>query len=183
MPFWLVECVLALEHGFNNFFVGLAIEWRVAAEQDVEDDTAAPKIALLVVALAEDLRRNVVGRPVLLGHLLARDEGSGRAEVDNSNACLISRPVEKQVFRLQVAMHDILTMAVVYRGEDLLDHVRGILLAKYLLLRDALEKLPSVAQPRLKKRSLGGSGRVMTCTGQALFKSGSGQVLLQKLTL
>ena len=94
MPLGLVERVLAIEHGFNNFFVRLSVEWWVAAQQDIEDDAAAPKIALLVVALAEDLRCDVIRRPVLLGHLLARNERSSSAEVDNSNACLVTRAVE-----------------------------------------------------------------------------------------
>ena len=115
MPFRLIQCVLTCEYGLNNFFIGLAIEWRVAAQQDVQDDTAAPKIALLVIALLENLRSDVVRRAVLLDHLLAWSVRSGSAEVDNSNACLIARPIEKKIFWFQVSMHYVTTVAIVYR--------------------------------------------------------------------
>ncbi len=36
-------------------------EWRVAAEQDVHDDTASPDVALLVVVALEDFWSDVVG--------------------------------------------------------------------------------------------------------------------------
>ena len=55
-------------------------------------------------------------------------------------------------------MHDVLTVAVVYRGENLFDDVRSILLTKYLLLCDAFEKLPSVAQPSSKTEDV-----IQTC--------------------
>ena len=41
--------------------VVFAVEGRVAAEEDVEDHSAAPDVALLVVLSFEDLGRDVVG--------------------------------------------------------------------------------------------------------------------------
>jgi len=45
-------------------------ERRLAAKQNVEDDTDAPNVALLCVVAQEDLRRDVIGRTVELLHLV-----------------------------------------------------------------------------------------------------------------
>ena len=113
MPFWLVECIFTQQDSFDDFLVGLTIERRVAAEQDVKNDTTAPQVALLIVALLEDLRCDVVRRPILLDHLLTGSVGSGSAEVDNGNACLIPGPIQEKVLRLQVPVHNIAAVAVV----------------------------------------------------------------------
>ena len=93
----------------------------------------------MVIALLEDFGCDVVRCPVLLHHFLTRLVGTSCAEVDNCNACLIAVPIQKQVLRLEIPVDYIATVAVVYRGKNLLDDIRCILLAEYLLLSDPLE--------------------------------------------
>ena len=66
MPFRFVECVLASQDAIDDFLIGLTVEWRVAAEQNVENDTDAPEVALMVVAAPQHFRCNVIGCPVFL---------------------------------------------------------------------------------------------------------------------
>ena len=146
MPLRLIESILTFKDGLNNLLISLAIEWRVAAKQDVQDDTTAPKIALLIVTLLQNLWGNIVRSSILLNHFLSGNVLSRSAKVDNCDACLIAWPVEEQIFRLKISMHNISTVAIIYCGEDLFDDVCCILLAKNFLLGNALEKFASVAQ-------------------------------------
>lgn len=46
----------------EDVLVVVAVERRIAAQQDVQDDSARPDVALFVVVLKQDFRRYVVGR-------------------------------------------------------------------------------------------------------------------------
>ena len=115
MPFRLVNCILPTQHRLNYLIISLTIERRVTTEEDVEDDTAAPKIAFVIVVPFEDLWSNVVRGSIFLCQLLTVDIFSRRAKVDDCHARLIARFVEKEVFWFEISMDDILTMAVVDR--------------------------------------------------------------------
>jgi len=81
-----------------------------------------------------------------VSQLHARCELPCRAKVNDGDPGLVSRLVQEQIFRFQIAMNDVVTVAVVDRRKHLFDNVRCVLLAKLLLLRDALKKFATVAQ-------------------------------------
>ena len=95
MPFRLIESILTFEDGLDYLLISLAIERRVAAKQDVEDDTTAPEIALLIVTLLQNLWGNVVRSSILLNHFLTGNVLSRGAKVDNCDARLVARSVEE----------------------------------------------------------------------------------------
>lgn len=152
-PLWLVDGVLAREHGLNYLLVSAAVEGRVAAKQDVEDDTAAPKIALLVVTFFQNFGRDVVRGAILLTHLFIRVKHARSAKVNNGDAWILALFVKKKVLWFQIAMHDVARVAVVNCGEDLFDDVCCVFLAEELFRGDELEKLSTIAESIQKKIS------------------------------
>ena len=54
--------------------------------------------------------------------------------------------VQEKILGLQVSVDDVATVAVVDRGQDLLDDVGCILLAEVLLRCDSFEKFTSIAK-------------------------------------
>ena len=89
-PFWFIKREFAEQHCLNNFLICLAVKWRVAAQQDVENHSTAPQVALMVIRFLEDFWCDIVWCSILLMHLFAWYERSCRAEVDNCDACLLS---------------------------------------------------------------------------------------------
>lgn len=62
VPVGRVELQFLSHHVLKDFLVVISFEGWVATEEDVEDDTQAPHIALLVVVTFEHLWGNVVWR-------------------------------------------------------------------------------------------------------------------------
>ena len=112
-PLWLVDGVLSREHGLYYLLISAAVERRVPAEQNIKNDTAAPKIALLIVALFQNFGRNIIRRAILLAHLLLRIKHARCTKVDNGDSWVLALLIEEQILRLQVTMHDVARMAVV----------------------------------------------------------------------
>ena len=54
--------------------------------------------------------------------------------------------VEEDILRLQVSVYNVTAVTVIDRGEDLLNYICSILLAKVLLRRNPLKQLASVAK-------------------------------------
>ena len=71
MPFWLIQGVFALQHCLDDVLVTCAVERRVAAEENVEDYTATPQIAHVIVAFLQHFWGYVIRCSVLLIHFLA----------------------------------------------------------------------------------------------------------------
>ena len=95
MPLGLVQGVLPQEDSLDNLLVSLAVEGRVATQENVQNDATAPQVALMIVALLEDLGRDIVRRSELLTHHLTAFERSCRAEVDDGHAGLVTTPIEQ----------------------------------------------------------------------------------------
>ena len=115
-PFRVGEVEDALLHTLEDVCVRGAIERRVAAEEDVEDDPTGPLVAAGAVVLPDDLRRDVVGgaHPALeAGEVRPLHQGwsrvwSGQTEVDNLDRRRGSfgGEVDKDVLGLEVPVHD-----------------------------------------------------------------------------
>lgn len=148
LPLGLIEGVLPLQHGLNDLLVRLPVEGWVPAEQDVKDHAARPEVALLVVALLQHFRGDVVRRAKFLCHFPSRDELPGGPKVNDGDTGVFAVFVEEEVLGLKVSVDNVAAVAVVDGGEHLLDDVRGVLLAEVLLLRYAVEELAAIAKPR-----------------------------------
>eukprot|EP00438_Fugacium_kawagutii_P007278 Skav234426 [mRNA] locus=scaffold1656:141965:152933:+ [translate_table: standard] len=74
LPICWVEVEVAKSHLRQHLGVGVAEEGRVAAQQHVHDDTAAPQIAQLVVVASQHLRSHIVWSAGFGGQRLARSE-------------------------------------------------------------------------------------------------------------
>lgn len=72
-------------NGLYNEFIARSIEGRVSTEQNVKNDAAAPKIALLIIAFLQHFRRNVVGCSELLREFLAWLYERGGSKVNDFN--------------------------------------------------------------------------------------------------
>ena len=114
----------------NDLLIGPVEGWRTA-EHDIKDDTDAPNIALLCVALPEHLWGHVVWSTVSLVHgvfviaIVMRE-----AEVNDFDQVVSN--VVHDVFRLQVPMSYFLVMAMFDRLQNLLDQKSCICFIKLL---------------------------------------------------
>ena len=117
------------------------LERQEAAHHSVEDDTAAPDIALqaLVLLACDHLRSSVAGRAT------CRFEQPLRwlIEITQPKVHNFQRLVEikEQVFRLQVAMADATLVDVLDARDKLLENANGSLFMQTLVLDDVIEQL------------------------------------------
>jgi hypothetical protein len=71
LPLRPLEGVVALPHVVQDLIVSLAVERRASTEEDVENDSDAPDVALLIVLPLEDFGSDVVCSSILLSQKLA----------------------------------------------------------------------------------------------------------------
>ena len=136
----------------HDVLVGLAVEGGHAGEEDEGDDTGGPDIALLVVALVEDLGGNVVRGSEFLVQLTVSGVDEGGAEVDDLDLVELLVGLEKDVLRLEIAMDDVDLVAVVDAREDLLHEDRGVTLRELTLGKDFVEELTTLANSAEEER-------------------------------
>jgi len=113
IPLGLLESKLSSENIFNDLLVVLAVERRVAAEEDVENYSRAPDVALLIVLFLQNFRRDVIGRAELLSQPLSGFIVSCRSKIDYLYFRVIFVFVKQQVFRLHVPVDYFVLVAVV----------------------------------------------------------------------
>lgn len=71
----------------------------------------------------------------------------GETKIDNLEIRTRILGLENEVFRLKVTVYHLHMMAVVYRLEDLSEHMRCILLREVLLLDNSLKQFTPGADP------------------------------------
>mmetsp|Transcript_40115 Transcript_40115/g.100750 ORF Transcript_40115/g.100750 Transcript_40115/m.100750 type:complete len:245 (+) Transcript_40115:609-1343(+) len=106
-----------------DLLCALARKRRVAHQKDEHDHAQGPQVTLVVVTGVQHLGRHVRCRAATQLHLLVRVfVEPTEAEVDQLEERVVLRVVQ-EVFRLDVSMHDALTMEVIYRQQH---HPRGL---------------------------------------------------------
>ena len=60
-PTWIRECKLSNPDLLHDLLVTLPVERRHSRKNDVEDDSAGPDVALLIVLLVEHFWCNIIG--------------------------------------------------------------------------------------------------------------------------
>jgi hypothetical protein len=88
----------------HNFLVGLAVERRLAGEEDVSDDTAGPDVALGVVVLVKNLRGDVVGGSELLVEGAGGIVDEGGTEVNDLELVELLVLLEEDVLGLEISV-------------------------------------------------------------------------------
>mmetsp|Transcript_9306 Transcript_9306/g.26770 ORF Transcript_9306/g.26770 Transcript_9306/m.26770 type:complete len:314 (+) Transcript_9306:985-1926(+) len=116
-------------------------EGRPPVEQDVREDAQRPEIALLVVLLAQHLRRHVVQRAASVRHRAVAREHRRETEVDKLDAGILRVALEAEVLELQVAVAHTVPVAIGHGCRHLLHTSRGILLGVAALLRQMAEEV------------------------------------------
>jgi len=132
----------------NYFSIIFSIEWRPAAQKNVEDDPNAPDVTLFSVVWSEDLRRYVVGSPegVAQLHSLTVDQKLCRcSKVDHFDYIVILR-VEKEILRFQIPMSDAIAVAIGDSREYLLHYFGCILLVELGFVRYLVKQLTACAK-------------------------------------
>lgn len=113
--------------GLEQFTIILASEGKLPIQQHVQQHTQRPHIhwLALVLLLRHDFGCHVAWRPtkyVQFGVLVDRD---GKPKIDHLDALL---PIYEDVLQLDIAVHDILSVAVVDGLHDLLELATRIIL-------------------------------------------------------
>uniref|UniRef100_A0A7S3HXY7 Uncharacterized protein n=1 Tax=Favella ehrenbergii TaxID=182087 RepID=A0A7S3HXY7_9SPIT len=133
-------------HFFQDLFV-TTTKGRHSAEQNVENDSDTPHVALLVVIAEEHFWRDVVRRAVELSHLVVSFLIVMRcAEVDYLERDIVRFELNQNILRLQVTVRDLVRVAVCHRHQDFLDDRSCLLFVKLLEVQNCLEQLLPVAK-------------------------------------
>ena len=152
LPDAVLERELTLADLLHDLLIGLTVEGGHTGKEDVDEDTAGPDVTLVVVGLVEDLGGDVVRSSELLvkGTVGVVDEGG--AEINDLDLVELLVLLEKNVLGLQVAMHDVVLMAVVDAGENLLHEDGGITLAEFSAVKDLVEELTTLANSTFRQK-------------------------------
>jgi len=147
-PYWPAHFVDTLLDIPKNLFVCFSIKRRLSTQQDVQDYTTGPYIALLCIFTGKDLWRNVIWRAVSLMHFRRRIKRLRSSKIDDFYHGALRFRIKEQVLRLQIAMHDLHGVAVRHRWQHLLQDHGGISLAVVWPLDDLIEQFTSTAMFR-----------------------------------
>jgi len=148
LPDAVLKRELAFTHFLHDVLVGLTVERRHSGEENVGDDTGGPDIALLVVTLVENFGGNIIGSSKLLVKVTVWVVDKRSSEIDDLNLIELLVLLEKNVLGLQVTMDNVGLMAIVDARKDLLHEDSGISLAELAALKNFVEKLATLANPK-----------------------------------
>jgi hypothetical protein len=131
------------EHIFHNLELIITPKRRITTNHHKQNNPRTPNIALLPIALTQDLRRNIIRRAQprienLIGFL-----PDGYPEIDDLYE--VGVQLEEHVLGLEVAVHHVLLVQVDQGTEDLFHYAAGELLGD-LLGYDLFEELAALAQ-------------------------------------
>ena len=120
----------------------LAIEGRVAAQEDVHDDTAAPDVAFAVVGLPYDFGSDVIRRAYGLTQILVRIKLQRGAKIDDFNQGIRAGFValQQNILRLDIAMDYVFGVAVADGDYYLIHYFGGVSLLEELSLHYHFEE-------------------------------------------
>ena len=102
---WTAEVELSLKNGFNQFLISLAVKWRSARDEHIQDNTHAPDVAFFVIFVLNNLRRHEKSGAYDAMHLLILIYAARRTKVDQLHD-IVFNPTKVNVVRLNVTMDD-----------------------------------------------------------------------------
>lgn len=105
-----VEVEFALFHGLDYFIAIGSVKRGMATQENVEDNSDGPNVALVIILAQEHLWSNVVGSTLDCMHFLLEEFGD--PEVGDLEDSLL---VEEDVLGLEISMDDVLGVQIVDR--------------------------------------------------------------------
>jgi len=142
------EVVLAVLDFLEQKHGIFVVEGREAAEQDIEDDTDRPVIALLSIGLLEkDLRCDIPWRSAGCRGQGLKGDKTRETEVgdlNNTGGGIFSRV--QQIFGLNISVDDVQGVAVNDSINNGSDGVRGLFFCVHFFLENDVEKFSSSHQ-------------------------------------
>jgi len=151
VPALVVEVELAESDLLHDFLVALAVEGRHTREQDVDNDTGGPDVALGRVVLVQDFGSDVVWGTKFLIKVLGWVVNKSSSKIDDLYLIELLVLLEKDVLWLEVSMDNVVLVAVVDARENLLDKQGSITFAKLSSLEDLIKKLATLADSNFIK--------------------------------
>lgn len=144
----LRERVIAKSDLLQDLIFAASVERRVARQQDVGNDTDRPDIALLVVALFQDFRSDVVRSSDFFGHRCVSLGVvlDGLVEVDDFKLVEPLDVFKEDVLRFEVPVADAVQVAVVNTGQHLLDNDGRVSLSELSTLLHLFEQFTTLAK-------------------------------------
>mmetsp|Transcript_8889 Transcript_8889/g.22400 ORF Transcript_8889/g.22400 Transcript_8889/m.22400 type:complete len:241 (-) Transcript_8889:309-1031(-) len=145
LPIGCIERKVPQAHLRKDLGVGFSKERRVAAEQNVHDDSDAPQITELIVLSSKHLRCNIIWSTCLCRQHLISLELAREAKVNDLKQVFFNRFLchEEEIFRFQVAVAHVVLMHVIDGADDLLHKHGGLHLSEMACLNDPVEQLAS----------------------------------------
>lgn len=145
LPDAIFERKLSFTNLLHDVLIRLTIERGLSGKNDIGDDTGGPDIALLVVALVEDLGGNVVRGSEFLIEVTVGIVDEGSTEIDDLDLIELLVLLEENVLGLEITMNDVGLMAIVDARKDLLHENGAITLAEFTSLKDFVEEFTTLA--------------------------------------
>ena len=159
------EVKLSLLDSLQNLLVTLSIEGRIAAEQNIEDDSSTPDIALFIVVSSQDFRGDVkwssglglengscfsllgviIGGDVIEG-LVGLIESSTETKVNDLKSKGILLGNHDEILRLEIPVNDSINVTVMKGCHDLSEDDSGVLLIVVFIGDDSVKELSSGAE-------------------------------------
>ena len=127
----------------NDLLIGLTVEGRLSAEQDVKDDTDAPDIALFSVGTLDDFRSEIVGGTKDTVHGVLVVDAARGTEIDKFDD-LVMLVLEVDVLRLDITVHNAALMQIVDSAKKLTNHVSSLDFTELHVHGDALVESAAV---------------------------------------
>mmetsp|Transcript_62086 Transcript_62086/g.114379 ORF Transcript_62086/g.114379 Transcript_62086/m.114379 type:complete len:222 (+) Transcript_62086:645-1310(+) len=148
LPISCIEAEIAKTHFSQHVSISFSIKGWISTEDHVHDDTKTPKICALVIFACQDLWSHVVGCSCLGSENLLRTELASESKVNHLECALLDWVLgrEQEVFRLQIAVDDVILVHVEYRPEHVLHDDGRLHLCEVPGIDDAIKQLSACAE-------------------------------------
>mmetsp|Transcript_11097 Transcript_11097/g.29127 ORF Transcript_11097/g.29127 Transcript_11097/m.29127 type:complete len:214 (-) Transcript_11097:1991-2632(-) len=138
------EAILSSFYQLESVRYALAVKRRVAAQQNIQNYAYTPHIARLAIScLFQHLRRNIDGAAADRFQLALPLFYPRKAKVGNHQRGLLALVFVQKIFRLQIPVHDVSVMQVLYPLDDVHHHLGCVILAVLRPRHNALKQLPA----------------------------------------
>jgi hypothetical protein len=145
-PQLICQTKLPLPNIIKDFIITISYKRRSTAQHNVQNQTAAPYIAFLIIIPVQYLRRDIIRSPNSLIHPLLIIEAPGSSKINHFQRRVCFVRLEKQVFRFEISMTDVRSMTVGYCRDNVVKIPRCDAFRHEALGNDFLEQLSASAE-------------------------------------
>ena len=118
----------------------IVIKGEAADQKNIENDAAAPDVdfGTSIQLAGDDLGCSIVGTTTARLQKVSVRHDVTEAKVGNFDVVVL---VQEQILWLEITMDNLVAMTVLYRADDLLEHLPGFLLVQTTMLDDVVKQL------------------------------------------